>query len=46
MSIEPSSAALTTTTFSPAKAADAAFVPWADDGIRQISRCDSPRPRW
>ena len=37
-STEPSSAAFTTTTCMPAITADAALVPWADDGIRQTSR--------
>ena len=34
---------LTTTTFIPAICADAGLVPWADDGIRQMVRCGSPR---
>ncbi len=45
-STEPSSAAFTTTTFIPAMTAEAALVPWADDGIRQTSRCRSPLARW
>ncbi|COY68887.1 Uncharacterised protein [Mycobacterium tuberculosis] len=36
----------TTTTRMPAKAADAALVPCALDGIRQMSRCGSPRLAW
>ena len=46
MSTEPSSPALTTTTFMPAITAEAALVPWADDGIRQTLRAPSPRARW
>ncbi len=45
-STEPSSAAFTTTTFIPAITADAALVPWAEDGIRQTLRAPSPRSRW
>ena len=45
-STEPSSAALTTTTFIPAITADAALVPWAEDGIRQTRRSWSPRASW
>ncbi|MNI78878.1 hypothetical protein D3C73_1352930 [compost metagenome] len=42
----PSAAVATTTTFIPAKTADAALVPWADAGIKQTVRCWSPRDRW
>ncbi len=42
----PFSSQATTTTRMPAITALAAFVPCADDGIRQTSRCDSPRERW
>ena len=45
-SMEPSSAAFTTTTFMPAITAEAALVPWADDGIRQTLRPSSPLARW
>ena len=38
-STEPSAVALTTTTFIPAITAEAALVPCAEDGIRQIRRC-------
>ena len=38
MSTEPSSVDLTTTTCIPAITAEAALVPWADDGIRQTRR--------
>ena len=41
----PASVAFTTTTFSPAIVADAAFVPCAEDGIRQTVRPSSPRAR-
>jgi hypothetical protein len=43
ISISPVAAVLTTTTFSPAMAALAAFVPCAEAGIRQMLRDDSPR---
>ena len=46
MSTEPSSADFTTTTFIPAITAEAALVPWADDGIRQTRRSPSPLARW
>ena len=46
MSTRPSEAALTTTTRMPAITADAAFVPCADDGIRQTSRASSPLATW
>ena len=36
----------TTTILRPATAAEAGFVPWADDGIRQIFLCPSPRLSW
>jgi hypothetical protein len=42
----PSSSQAMTTTFMPASTAEAALVPWAEEGIRQISRCESPRDRW
>ena len=42
----PSSSQATTTTRMPAITALAALVPWARDGIRQMSRCSSPRDRW
>ena len=45
-STDPSSVALTTTTFIPAITAEAALVPWADDGIRQTRRSVSPRDAW
>ena len=40
------SPAFTTTTCIPAITAEAAFVPWADDGIRQTVRPSSPLARW
>ena len=43
MSMLPDSSVATTTTRMPAITADAAFVPWADAGMRQTSRCESPR---
>ena len=46
MSTEPSSADFTTTTFIPAITAEAALVPWADDGIRQTRRSPSPLAWW
>ncbi len=42
----PASSHATTTTFMPARIADAAFVPWADDGMRQTVRSVSPFARW
>ena len=36
----------TTTTFMPASTAEAAFVPWAEDGMRHTVRCSSPFARW
>src|SRR5674476_833392 len=45
-STEPSAAAFTTTTDSPASAAEAAFVPCAEDGMRQTVRWVSPRDSW
>ena len=42
----PSSAAFTTTTRIPAITAEAALVPWAEDGIRQTSRAVSPFAWW
>ena len=39
----PCSSQATTTTRIPASTAEAALVPWAEDGIRQTSRCSSPR---
>jgi len=45
-STDPSGAAFTTTTVSPASAAEAAFVPCADDGMRQTVRWVSPRDSW
>ena len=45
-STDPSSEAFTTTTFIPAMTADAALVPWAEDGIRHTSRPVSPLARW
>ena len=42
----PSSAVATTTTCSPASTAEAALVPCALAGIRQMSRAESPRERW
>ncbi len=45
-STSPLSAVRTTSTFSPASAADAAFVPCADAGIRHTSRSTSPRDTW
>ncbi len=45
-STAPSSAAFTTTTRIPAITADAALVPWAEDGIRQMSRAGSPLATW
>ncbi len=42
----PSAPHLTTTTFSPASTADAAFVPCADSGIRQTVLAGSLRDRW
>ena len=42
----PSSSQATTTTRMPAITALAALVPCALDGIRQTSRCGSPRARW
>ena len=39
----PASSHATTTTRMPAMTADAALVPWADDGMRHTSRCASPR---
>src|SRR3954467_2659722 len=41
----PSSSHATTTTRMPAITADAALVPWADDGMRQTSRSASPLTR-
>ena len=46
MSTDPSAADLTTTTFIPAITAEAAFVPCADDGIRQTRRSPSPLAWW
>ena len=46
MSTLPSASQATTTTRMPAMAALAALVPWAEDGMRQTSRCASPRARW
>ena len=43
MSMSPPGAVLTTTTFRPAITAEAAFVPWALAGMRQMRRCPSPR---
>ena len=34
----PNSSVLTTTTFIPAITAEAGFVPWAEEGIKQIFR--------
>ena len=45
-STAPSSAAFTTTTRIPAITADAALVPWAEDGIRQTLRAVSPFAWW
>ena len=45
-STEPSAAAFTTTTRSPASAAEAALVPCADEGIRQIVRSGWPCAWW
>jgi hypothetical protein len=45
-STSPLSRQATTTTRMPANAADAALVPCALDGIRQMSRCGSPRLAW
>ena len=45
-STEPSAAALTTTTFIPAITAEAALVPCAEDGIRQIRRSLIIRDSW
>ncbi|MNR18959.1 hypothetical protein D3C85_1357210 [compost metagenome] len=42
----PSASHATTTTFMPAIWADAGLVPCADEGIRQMSRCASPRLAW
>ena len=42
----PSEPHLTTDTRSPAITALAALVPCADSGIRQTSRCSSPREAW
>ncbi len=39
----PASSQATTTTRIPAITADAALVPWAEDGMRQTSRSLSPR---
>ena len=44
--MEPSSALATATTFSPASAADAALVPWADAGMSTMSRAPSPLATW
>ena len=44
--MEPSSAVLTTTTRRFAKVADAAFVPCAEAGMRQMSRSVSPLATW
>ena len=41
--LAPGSSQRTTTTLYPAIAAEAGFVPWADDGMRQMSRCPCPR---
>ena len=46
MSTDPSLADLTTTTCMPAITAEAALVPCADDGIRQILRSVSPLASW
>ena len=46
MSTDPSAADFTTTTFMPAITAEAALVPWADDGIRQTRRSPSPLAWW
>ena len=45
-SMEPSSAVLTTTTRRFASVADAAFVPCAEAGMRQMSRSASPLATW
>ena len=45
-STSPFSRQATTTTFMPAITADAAFVPCAEDGMRQTVRSSSPRERW
>ena len=45
-SMSPSASHLTTTTRSPAITALAALVPCADSGMRQMSRCSSPRAAW
>ncbi|OLT12610.1 hypothetical protein BJF77_06025 [Kocuria sp. CNJ-770] len=45
-STEPSAAVATTTTFRSASTADAALVPWAEDGMRMVVRRSSPRERW
>ncbi len=42
----PSASHPTTTTCMPAITALAGFVPWALDGMRHTSRCDSPRAAW
>jgi hypothetical protein len=42
----PSLLPLTTTTFMPAITAEAALVPWALAGIRQMFRPSSPCARW
>ena len=39
----PSASQATTTTFIPAMTAEAGLVPWAETGMRQTSRCASPR---
>jgi hypothetical protein len=44
-SMFPSSSHFTTCTFIPAMTAEAGFVPWAEEGMRQTSRCASPRSR-
>ena len=45
-STAPSAPHLTTLTRNPASTALAAFVPWADSGIRQVSRSGWPREEW
>ena len=46
MSMAPSKPHVTTATRKPASTALAAFVPWAEEGIRQTSRPASPREAW
>ncbi len=42
-STSPLASQATTTTSMPTIAAEAGLVPWAEEGIRQIFRCVSPR---